>query len=84
MKGYVMAILFAFGLEMSLMAQVDRFFMYQNEYNYKENASEYEVILLPKEHGWDYNYYAENVPLESGCLLLLGMGLLYTRFKKKN
>lgn len=79
MKKYIMIILFVLGVE--VVAQTDRFFIYDN--NNIGNAAEYEMLLLPEQHGLDYNYYADKVPLESGCLLLLGMGLVYAKFKKQ-
>ena len=48
------------------------------------NDTGFEMILLPSQHGWEYDYYAEDAPLESGCLLLLGMVMMYAKFKKQN
>ena len=78
-----MAILFVFGLEIVLMAQADRFFKRDNDAGYM-NDTGFEMILLPSQHGWEYDYYAEDAPLESGCLLLLGMVMMYAKFKKQN
>lgn len=83
MKGYMIAILFVFGLEIGLMAQADRFFKRDNDADYM-NDTRFEMILLPNQHGLDYDYYAEDAPLESGCLLLLGMAMMYAKFKKQN
>ena len=77
MKGYAVVLFLVLGLDIGGMAQTDVFFMYKNKFTYKGVGDEYEAILLPKQHGLDYNYYADNVSLESGCLLLLGLGLLY-------
>ena len=79
----MLAVLLVLGLEVGLMSQTDGFFKYSNEYKYVNN-DKYELLLLPKQHGLDYDYYADNVPLESGCLLLLGMGLFYAKFRKRN
>ena len=83
MKGYIIVILFLFGLGISMKAQTDTFFMYGDEFRYIKKENGYEMIMLPEQHGLDYNYYADKVPLESGCLLLFGMGLAYAKFKKK-
>ena len=82
MKKCIIAILLVFVIEFASKAQSDGFFMYNRGYKYIEN-DEYEMVLLPKQHGSEYNYYADNAPLESGCLLLLGMGLVYMKFKYK-
>lgn len=82
MKECIMTILLVLVLEFALMAQSDGFFMHKR-YDYIVADDEYEIILLPKQHGLDYNYYADKAPLGSGCLLLLGMGLIYAKFKHK-
>ena len=82
MKGYVIVVLFVFGLVMSLTAQTDGFFTWAMDDDYMTNAK-YELLQLP-DHGSDYNYYADDVPLESGCLVLLGMAMAYVKFKKPN
>lgn len=84
MKVYIMTMLFVFGLEVGMKAQTDEFFMCRNEFRYTENNGGYESLLLPRQHGLDCNYYADAAPLESGCLLLLGMGLVYAKFKKQS
>lgn len=78
-----MAIIFMLGLEINLMSQSDGYF-YSNKSKYFGDDNEYEVPLLPKQHGLDYNYYADTAPLESGCLLLMGMGLLYAKSRIKD
>lgn len=82
MKGYVIVVMFVFGLVISLTAQTDGFFTWAMDDNYMKNTK-YELLQLP-EHGSDYNYCADNVPLESGCLVLLGMAIAYAKFKKQN
>lgn len=62
--------------------QSDGFFRCHNEFR-KANDDDYELILLPENHGLDYNYPADNVPLEQGLLLLSAFGLLYV-IKKDN
>ena len=76
-----MMILLTLGIEMCTEAQTDRFFIYDNDNI--GNSAGYEMLLLPDQHGLDYNYCADKVPLGSGCLLLLGMGLAYAKFKKQ-
>lgn len=83
MKGYLMVIVFVFGLDISMMSQTDGFF-YSSRFRTLGNNDRYETVLLPKQHGLDYNYYADNVSLGSGCLLMLGMGLVYVQYKKQN
>lgn len=83
MKEYIIVVLFLFGLEISIIAQTDTFFMYGDGFRYIKKENGYEMIMLPEQHGLDYNYYADKVSLGSGCLLLLGMGLAYAKFKKQ-
>ncbi|MBR5146679.1 MAG: hypothetical protein IKW54_03525 [Bacteroidales bacterium] len=67
-----------------MKAQTDTFFMYGEGFRYIKKDDGYEMILLPEQHGLDYNYYADKAPLGSGWLLLLGMGLAYTKLKKQD
>lgn len=72
--------LLVFGM-ISLIAQTDGFFSYYNGNDANENECREGLVILPRQHGYDYNYYADNVALESGSLLLFGMGLFYLRNK---
>ena len=62
--------------------QSDGFFRCHNEFR-KINNEDYELIMLPKKHGLDYNYPADDVPLGQGLLLLSALGMLYV-IKKDN
>lgn len=53
--------------------QSDGFFRCHDEFR-KINNEDYELILLPKKHGLDYNYPADDVPLGQGLLLLSALG----------
>lgn len=67
---------------MSLNAQSDRFFEYHDECGRESNDEWCKFVLLPQEHGVNYNYPADDVPITTGALLLMGMGLLYGMIKK--
>ncbi len=66
------------------MAQTDGFFICGEGFRYIRKDDEYKMILLPEQHGLESNYSADVAPLETGCMLLLGMSLLYTKVKKRN
>ena len=66
------------------MSQTDGFFICGEGFRYITKDDEYNMILLPEQHGLEYNYSADSVPLETGCMILLGMGLLYARVKKRS
>ena len=68
----------------SAMSQTDGFFICGEGFRYITKDDEYNMILLPEQHGLEYNYSADSVPLETGCMILLGMGLLYARVKKRS
>ena len=52
---------------------------------YREEDDEWGVMpLLPRTHGYHYDYDAEEVPIGSGWLLLAGMGIGYAIRKRKN
>ena len=54
---------------------------------YREDYLEWgKMPLLPRTHGYHYDYDAEDVPVSSGFLLLAGMGVGYAivRRRKKN
>lgn len=70
------------GLSMNVNAQSDGFFRYQ--YEYREEDDEWNMlIVLPNEHGLDYNYPADSAPIGTGLLLLSGMGLAYANCRKR-
>lgn len=76
-----MLIIIIVGLIMNSSAQIDRFFScYRESY---EDDEWCEFILLPPEHGLDYDYIVDNVPLGSGLLIMAGMSLFYATGKKK-
>ena len=83
MKRYV-TLMLLLGIEIGVMAQKDGFFECWKEYRFTEKEDRCEVVLLPNQHGLECNYNADDVPLASGCLLLLGIGLLYAGLKKQN
>lgn len=68
----------------SAIAQSDGFFIYGEGVRYIKKDDEYKMILLPEQHGLECNYSADAASLETGCMLLLGMSLLYTKVKKRN
>ena len=83
MRRCIIAILLVL-CRISAIAQSDVFFIYGEGIRYIEKNDEYKMVLLPEQHGLEYNYSADSAPLETGCMLLLGMSLLYTKVKKRN
>lgn len=83
----------AVGFGMSLSAQqfgkpysnqTDGFFSSNRYEEYREDNAEWgKMPLLPKTHGYNYDYDAEEAPLGSGLLLLAGMGIGYAVRKRK-
>ncbi len=79
MRKYIITIIFALGLGMSLNAQSDGFFTYNNV---DEKRTEWgSEPALPYAHGLDG--HQSSVPLGSGLLLLAGLGITYASTKKK-
>lgn len=77
MKEFVIIMIIVFGCVIDVNSQSDGFFSYYQEYR-NDNDSEWEeLIMLPKTHGLDYNYPANEAPLSSGLILLVGMGICY-------
>ena len=70
------------GLSMDVNAQSDGFFRYQYEYREEDNGWN-KLIVLPNEHGLDYNYPADSAPIGTGLLLMSGMGLVYANYRKR-
>lgn len=71
------------GFWMNLRAQLDGFFVYQYEYRDERDEEWAQILLLPEEHGLDYNVPVD-VPLGSGLLLLTGMSIGYGIMIKNN
>lgn len=65
-----------------ISGQSDGFFRHKDEFR-KVNDDEYELILLPKTHGLDYNYPADNVSIGQGLILLSALGVLYVIRKRQ-
>ena len=59
-------------------------FFTQSYVEIRENSEWGTMPLLPRTHGYHYDYDAEEAPLGSGCLLLLGMGVGYAVAKRRN
>lgn len=78
-----MLLLLIMGLGINVNAQSDRFFRYQYETDENKNTEWCELILLPPEHGLDYDYYADSVPLTSGLILMIGLSLGYGIHKNR-
>ena len=72
------------GFNVCINAQSDVFFSYQYEYREEKDSEWNELIMLPPNHGLDYNYPADNAPLGAGLLIMTGMSVVYlTRRKDK-
>lgn len=69
--------------EEEIKAFTDGFFT-QSNVEIRENSEWGTMPLLPRTHGYHYDYDAEEAPLGSGCLLLLGMGVGYAVAKRRN
>lgn len=83
MRECIIAILLVL-CRISATAQSDVFFIYGEGVRCIKKDDEYKMILLPEQHGLECNYSADAASLETGCVLLLGMSLLYTKVKKRN
>ncbi len=82
MKELVIIMMIIFGCVIDIKSQSDGFFLHHQECR-NDNALEWEeLIMLPKTHGLDYNYPANEVPLNSGLILLVGMGICYGLYRK--
>lgn len=69
--------------EEDIKSFTDGFFT-QSYVEIRENSEWGTMPLLPRTHGYHYDYDAEEAPLGSGCLLLLGMGVGYAVAKRRN
>jgi hypothetical protein len=83
MKKYIVLMLLIMLSVMRVEAQSDTFFKYHDEQHRDNNEEWKELVLLPKVHGLDYNYPADDAPISSGALLMLKMGILYGLMKKR-
>ena len=83
MRKYIITIIFALGLGMSLNAQSDGFFT-SSYSDYREDNWSSTMPSLPGFHGGldDYQSTPE-APLGNGLLLLAGLGITYASTKKK-
>ena len=72
MKKLIISIIFALGFGMSLNAQSDGFFTYNN-IDEKRSETMGDLPALPLAHGMDGN---SNAPLGSGVLILTALALL--------
>ena len=83
MRKYIITILFALGLGMSLNAQSDGFFT-SSYSDYREENWSSTMPSLPGFHGGLDDYQAiPETPIGSGLLLLVGLGITYASTKKK-
>ena len=84
MRRYIITILFALGLGMSLNAQSDGFFT-SSYSDYREDNWSSTMPSLPGFHGGldDYQSTPE-APLGNGLLILGALALGYFRFKSEN
>ena len=83
MRKYIITILFALGLGMSLNAQSDGFFT-SSYSDYREESWSSTMPSLPGFHGGLDDYQAiPETPIGSGLLLLVGLGITYASTKKK-
>ena len=78
MKKIIISIIFALGFGMSLNAQSDGFFEYNN-IDEKRGVIMGELPALPSAHGMDGN---SDAPLGSGVLILTALALL--KLKNEN
>lgn len=82
MKELVIIMVIILGCVTDTKSQSDGLFSYHQEYR-NDNDSEWEeLIMLPKTHGLDYNYPANEAPLNSGFIILVGMGICYGLLRK--
>ena len=93
MKRYILIMIFAIGFGLNLNAQAqykqqqsglsDGFFT-SNYSEYREDDWAGNMPLLPREHGSDQDYDAEETPIGSGLLILAGLGLGYATLRRKD
>lgn len=83
MRKYIITIIFALGLGMSLNAQKDGFFTYTDYDADRSFPLGAEAPGIPNIHGLSENYQLAETPLGSGFLILGGLALGYA-VRKKN
>lgn len=92
MKRIVLTLIFLsllFAMDVNVQAQdraTDGFF-HTNYELYRDNSDWGTMPLLPRTHGYHYDYDAEDpvsVPIGSGLVLLGAMGISYLVVRKKN
>lgn len=83
MRRFLCIIILVLMPAVNLRAQSDRFFV--NHYEYREDMSDEwgELLLLPDRHDLDYDYPADNVPLDAGLLMMIGMSMTYAKVRKR-
>ena len=83
MRKYIITIIFALGLGMSLNAQSDRFFT-SSYSDYREENWSSTMPSLPGFHGGLDDFQSTpDAPIGSGLLLLVGLGITYASTKNK-
>ena len=83
MKNLIITIIFAIGLGMSLNAQSDGFFTYNNIDEHRTGSDSWGIMpKLPVSHGFTEDQNA--APLGSGLLILGGMALGYAARRKRD
>ena len=76
-------ILLILELNIYAIAQSDAFFSYNHSYRADDDSEWNELIMLPPNHGLDYNYPANEASLGTGLLIMTGMGLTYIKHRKR-
>lgn len=87
MKRYILIIIFAIGFGLNLNAQYNSLsdgFFSSTYSEYRENKWVGNMPLLPRTHGSELDYDAEEVPIGSGLLILTGLGLGYATLRRKD
>ena len=83
MKKLIILSVFAIGFGMSLNAQSDSFFRYNNVEEQRTSNSEWATLPTMIGHGLTGDQDGDSAPLGSGLLLLGGMAVLYASRKRK-
>ena len=84
MKKLIITITLALGLGMSLNAQNDTFFTYNNYDTDRSSSWGTEAPGIPNVHGLSEDYQVVETPLGSGIILLAGMAIAYGRKRRIN
>ena len=83
MKKLIILSVFALGFGMSLNAQSDGFFKYNNVEEQRTSESGWGTMPTMIGHGLTGDQDGDSAPLGSGLLLLGGMAVLYASRKRK-